>query len=65
MFNGELRVLIYGDDAKDAERLDTAIAVLTEIADAFSKMGSPNETEIEILRGACHTLDEVRRGEYF
>lgn len=65
MFNSKIGVRIYGDNTEDVKRLDTAILVLTEIADALAKADNNTETEVYDLQHACDVLYEVKEGRYF
>lgn len=64
MITSETRVKI-NIDRDDREQIKAAANTLESIIDAFSKAGSHNETELTLLKGAVHILDEVLRDETF
>lgn len=65
MFDVEVRTKITINSDKDAEKLVTTANTLQDIIHLFEKAGTICDTEIEILKGAAHIVDEILRGETF
>lgn len=65
MFDVEIRTKITYDSDKDITALRCTRNTLEELADLFSKAGNGCTEEINLLRGAAHTVDEILRKETF
>lgn len=65
MFDVEIRTQIIYDSDTDVTTLICTRNTLETLADLFEKAGNGCSTEIELLRGAAHTVDEVLRKETF
>lgn len=65
MFGVELMTKITYDSDTDKTELRITRNTLEKLSDLFSKGGYGCTVEIELLRGAAHTVDEILRGETF
>lgn len=65
MFDVEIRTKITYDSDTDKTELRITRNTLEKLADLFAKSGNGCTTEIELLKGAAHTVDEILRGETF
>ena len=65
MLDVEVRTKITINSDKDAEQLVATANTLQDIIHLFEKAGTICDTEIEILKGTAHIVDEILRGETF